>query len=204
MSLLRRRAMMVQAASPTPPPTLIYELEEPTSTASYDTGVKLFDTPKSFTILCEASFANRGWSNVSNTNSIFGLSQGVTFRVGAFNGNDYRNGVLNASEKRYTALVANATGDTDMKKCTSMFSRMSTTAAQTHRMAVRYDHTARKVEAFTDSVSAPSTRWFNVDSAISSTGNIKFWLGTTGTMNSFQIYNGLLSDADINTFLSGN
>lgn len=197
---------MVQAASPTPPPppALIYELEEPTSTASYDTGVKLFDTPKSFTILCEATFANREWSNISNTNSLFGLGQGVTFRVGAFNGNDYRNGELYASEKRYTALVANVTGDTDMKKCTSLFSRMSTTAAQTHRMSVRYDYTELKVEGFTDSVSAPSTRWFNVDSVISSTGNIKFWLGATGTMNIFKIYNGLLSDADINTFLSGN
>lgn len=199
---------MVQGASPSPSPTpeLIYELAEPTTTQGYDTGVKLFESPMSFTILCDVTFANRGWSNVSNVNSVFGISTGPLFRVGACpesTASDYRNGEFFATEKRYTALVMNASDD-DPKKCTSLLSRMSTTAASTHRIAVRYDHTMRKVEGFTESIPAPTARWFNIGSLVSS-NTLKFFLGSaTGTMNIFRVYDGLLSDADLNTFLSGN
>lgn len=206
VNLMQRRRMMTLKATPAFIP--IYELESETSTSSYDTGVKLFDTPKPFTILCEAKFANRGWSNVSNTNSIFGISTGKAFRVGAYGANearDYRSGSYYETAKRYTALVMNASGDSDPYKMTSLFARMSSTAQQTHRISVRYNPITLKVEGFTDSLLAgSSTRWFYIDSALSSSSTLKFWLSSaTGTMNIFRIYEDLLPDATINRFLNG-
>lgn len=205
VSLLRRREMMQRAASPSPTPTLIYELASATSTASYDTGVKLFDPAISFTILCDATFANRSWSA---TQTLFGIGTGFAFALGSRSGNDYVNGVLDTSNsRRYTALIMNnTTSDTDAKKMTSLLARFSNSTEQTHRFAIRYNATTFKVEGFDDNTSrddhAPTSRWYNLDSNYSSQTTVKFFLGNaTGTINIFKVYDGLLTDAEINNFL---
>ena len=211
--ILRRRAMMVVPSSPTPPSpslTLLYELESPTTTANTDTGIKLFDPCISFTILCEANFANRGWSNVSNTSTLFGVGTSTRFRVGAYGGNvarEYLNGEYSSTAKRYTALVMNSTGDSDPYKMTGLIGRMSTTAAATHRLAVRYDAANLKVEGFVDAVSAAhgptTTRWFNVDSNSTTSNTLKLLNSSGGTMNIFRVYEGLMDGTDIQKFIEG-
>lgn len=202
--LLRRREMMTVKKT-TPSVTLIYELASPTNTASYDTGVKLFDTAKSFTILCEAKFANRNWTS---SQTIFGLGTGWVFRVGrATSANEYTNGAKTTSNvNRYTAFVMNNTStDSDTKKMTSLFARMSNTTAQTKRFAVRYNHTTHKAEGMSDAnanLHAPSNGWWNIGADYISDTTLKLNMGSANsTVNILKIYNGLLDDATINSFI---
>ena len=199
---------MQQAASPTPVLNLIYELESPTSTASYDTGLKLFETRQSFTILCEATFANRSWNN---NQTIFGVTTAWRFRIGRCTGGYpvADNVIDTTSTNYYTGFAMNeADGSSSKKRMGSVFARFSTTASATKRMAVRFDHTTRRVEANSNNGSttvAPSNRWWIFDSnfpVISDT--IKFNMGSAGsTVNIFKVYDGVMTDAQINDFLNG-
>lgn len=202
VNLEMRRTMMVQV------PELIYELSEPTTTQSYDTGIQLFNTPKSFTILCEAKFSNRNWSS---SQTLFGLGTGFAFAVGSrASANDYYNNVIyETGVRRYTVLAMNNTSsdspDTDTKKCSSLFARASNTTQTVKRLAVRYDATTFKAEGFGDASAvkhAPTNSWWYLNSNYSSQTTLKFFLGNaTGTMQIFKIYEGLLTDTEINNFL---
>lgn len=200
----RRREMMQRAAAPAPTPTLIFELPSATSTASYDTGVKLFDPAISFTILCDATFANRSWTS---TQTLFGLGTGFEFALGSRSGSDYYEGIFQGTSRRYTALIMNnIESDDDKKKLTSLFARFSNTSEQTHRIAVRYNASSFKAEGFSDysggeTRHAPNNYWFNLNSNYSSTATLKLLISSGGTINIFKVYSGLLTDTEINNFL---
>lgn len=207
--VILRRRMMVESGGVAPLPTPLYELEEPTSTANYNTGVKLFDPAISFTILCEAYFTNRTWYN---RHSIVALADDQQFRIcgyaQSFNG--YVNGAVAETSNYYSAFVMNnLTSDTDKKKCGSIFARFPNTTKQTRRFAARFNATTLLAEGFSEhaaSYHAPTIRWWYLNSNISSTNTIK--LNANGATNSprvdiFRVYNSLLTDDQINAFLDG-
>lgn len=206
--ILRRRALMVQAASPTPPtPTLIYELSTATSTGTYDTGVKLFDTPRDFTILCEGVFSNRNWSS---TQSLLGTGTDAMFRIGRGSSlHEYASGNYYTTANRYTAwIMNNLDADTDTFKGVAVFSRFSSTTKQTRRIACKYDHLNKCFYgASDDGVSnyLPNNKWFYLDENITSNETLKLNLGSSGsTINILRIYFELLDNDIINGFLQGN
>ena len=203
-ALLRRRAMIAAGGgSPTPPtptPTLLYELSSPTTTQGFDTGVKLFETAQSFTILCAASFNNYSWST-GKTQGILGVSTGVSFRVGyVSNGHIYSNGVESSTGNLYTGLAMNY--DTNDRLCTAMYGRSN--GVQSGRFAIRYDHTTRKVEAFLNT-SGTTSQWYIVPSDIIGATTLKLLVGNaSGTVSELKVYSGLLDSSDISTFIAGN
>ena len=201
--LLRRRAFMFAGESAHP--DVIYQLPSATNTASYDTGVKLFDSGKSFTILCEATLANRNWTG---TQSVFGIDTDWTFRLGrASSGDNFVNGAFTQTGNLYTAIICNNTNsDTYTKKCCWLAGRMSNTSSKTERFAVRYNHLLLKVEGFCNdggvALFAPTQAWFTLNESIVSNSSLKLNLSSANsTVNSLTIYNGLLSDGEINSFL---
>lgn len=204
---MRRREMMKQGGSQ-PLPTPIYELPEPTTTASYDTGVKLFNPAITFTILCEAYWTNR---NNMNTRSLFALDKSATFRLGYANGfYSVTNGVPSASTSNsYTALVMNASGDAVTKKCGNLQSRDSNTTPHIRRYAVRYNAESFLVEGFSGTATAynaPTSRWWELSQNISSAETVKLIMNgvaNTPQVNIFRVYDSLLTDAQINDFLNG-
>ena len=202
-ALLRRRAMMAGGVEPPPPPipmpTPDYELASPTTTAGYNTGVKLFDTAKSFTILCEASFNNYSWTQW--TQGLFGTVAGtknLNFKLGSIDtGNDYQNGVVSATANRYTAIVLNKTQSN--RRCSSLLPRSNTT--QTKKFFVRYDHTTRKVEAGT--YAPPTANYYTTDGDYISTQELQLLIGgAAGTVSIFKVYLQLLTDEQIGTFFA--
>ena len=191
--------------SPTPPtppspPTLTYSLPSATTTANYDTGVKLFDTPKSFTILCVATFNNYNWTGTSRTQGLYGISTGKLFRFGAVasvdNYND--NAVVASSTNYYGALVMNDTGSGN--RATSIIARNN--GNQTQRWAVTYDHTTRKVFA---TCNTTTNHWYIVPGVLTSDNTLKLLIGNaSGTISRLDIYNGVLDDTTIADFIAGN
>ena len=183
---------------PPEPAELIYELESPTTEADYDTEVSLFDEPKSFTILCSATFKNYNWTDW--TQGVFGTGKGKYFRYGSIqNGNDYSEGAVAATANRYSAIIMNPGGSGSA--CSSMHSRDNST--KTRRFAIRYNHRTRKIEGITSS-SGTTTRWWILSSDVSSNNTIKLLVGgATGTINEFKIYSGCLTDTEIGTFIAG-
>lgn len=194
--------LVYQSGSPTPPsptPTLLYELSSPTTTQDFDTGVKLFETAQSFTILCAASFNNYSWSG--STPGIFGISTGFTFRVGRIaSGNVYSNGEFSSTQTLYTALIMNKTSTTKM--CTAMYGRQND--VQSRRFAVRYDAATRKVEAFLND-SGTTSQWYIVPDDIIGVATLKLLIGNaSGTVSELKVYSGLLETSDISTFIARN
>lgn len=204
VSLLQRRREMMNHSAPDP--TLIYELSAPTSTANYDTNVKLFSTPMSFTILCSATFNNRNWSG---SQTIFGTGTGnIGIRIGRAT-NYYKttdNSTVTTTDSFYTAFVMNATGDTQTKKASALYSRAANTTPITRPLCVRYDHTTRKVQAFCSGSSnlPPNTiRWWTEENDLITSDSIKFNMDSAGsTINIFKVYSRLLSDQEILNFIN--
>ena len=199
-ALLRRRAMIAQGGTPpTPPPSpsLIYSIESSVTTQNYDTDVKLFDEPKSFTILCVATFNDYNWT--ARTEGVYGISTGAYFRVGSVSsGQEYVSGEASTTGNRYIAVMMNnASGD---KKCVSIGSRVN--GNQTMRFAVTYDHTTRMIYA---QASDNKTHWYIVPGDLSSNNTLKFLIGgASGTISTFEIYNGVLDGTTIDNFIAGN
>ena len=204
-SLLMRRREMVVAQTLPPLPTPAYELSAPTATREYDTGVTLFDTPKSFTILCEANFNNYVWQG---SQAVFGISTPATaFRLGRASSYYHVTSGTAASStsNQYTAFIMN---NDSRKLCGSLFSRSN--GAATRRMAVRYDHTTRLAEGFSTATSyhAPTTRWWNLTGDVSSSEHLKLSINLKSTdadctVNIFKVYTSCLTDDQINAFLDG-
>lgn len=182
--------------------TPIYELAEATNVANFDTEIKLFDTPTDFTIFCDATFNNYGWSG---SKSVFGHAG---FRLGYGNIDDYFYGVVDAtSATRYTAITLNPAGTTSHYRGSSMIGRSNT--SQRRRIAVRYRISDRKLEAFLAGDSSrmpPVTKsWFNARADVSYPNEtIKLNLSSSGsTVHEFKIFNSLLTDDAITNFLNG-
>lgn len=200
-ALLRRRAMIAAGGSvpPTPPtpPSLIYSIDSSVTTQNYDTGVKLFDTPKSFTILCVATFNNYNW-NTNRTEGLYGISTGKYFRVGAIaNSDEYTSGEKTATGNRYTSVIMNDTSSG--VRCTSIGSRVN--GNQTLRFAVTYDHTTRKIYGQSSDV---KTHWYIVPGDVSSNNTLKLLIGgAAGTISTLEIYNGVLDGTTIDNFIAG-
>lgn len=203
---ISRQLVVEQEAGVSPVPTPIYEITSPVSTGNYDTGVKLFESPMSFTILCEASWNNYAWATNSNTqkNGIFGILDGSynnSFKVGGvYQGEEYLNDTYNTKANRYTAIVMNDT--TSGKMCSSLFARLNG-MYNNRRIWVRYNATTRLVEAGSDVT--PTTHKFTVSGDITTSATIRLRLNanTSTTVNVFRVYNQLLSDDFIDSFMSG-
>ena len=85
-----------------------------------------------------------------------------------------------------------------------MFSRAASTTKTTHRFAIRYNHITRKVEGFSDAVSSsqpPTARWYELDADVVSSGTLKLNHSSGSTINILKIYDVLLPDADIESFV---
>ena len=175
----------------------VYELAEPTTEQEYNTGVKLFDRAKSFTILCEATYINYSWSTWSQ--GLFGILNGnknYMFKIGSIeSGKDHQSGSQVSTGNRYTALVMNET--TSHRYCTDIFSK--TNGTRTHKFFVRYNASTRLVECGIEGL--PTTHYYTVDGQISSEEELKLLIGgATGTISIFKVYLSLLSDDEINAF----
>ena len=184
---------------PTPPtpPSLLYSLASPTTTKNYDTGVKLFDTPKSFTILCVATFNNYNWTN--RTEGVYGISTGSDFRVGSIaSGEEYIDGEASTTGNRYTAVIMNNTSGT--KKCVSILSRLN--SSQTIRVAVTYNSATRKL--FAERETSNKTHWYIMPGDLTSNATLKLLIGgASGTVSMLEIYNGVLDETTIDNFIAG-
>ena len=180
----------------------IYELASPTAVQEYDTGIKLFDTPKSFTILCRAKFNNYYWNNSNWTAGIFGISTGNNFKFGSINnGKDYRSDELFATANRYSAIIMNSTASN--KRCSAIIARSNSMTER--KIFVTYDHTTRIVKVGTASNVSTTIYWYTVPADLSSDNTIKLNLGyaaTRCTVNAFKIYDRVLTDAQIESLIS--
>lgn len=186
--------------------TPIYELQSAVSTNSYDTNVQLFDTPKSFTILCEADANIYGWNSAMNP-AIFGLGTGNTFKAGyTQNIKKVDNGQVTGDYTYYyCGFACNYSGDSFTGKARSLYSK-GDNAMSIRRIAVTYDHVTRKVSVFCanyTALHAPTAGWWILSGDITSETTIKLNIGTssTCTTNKFNVYDTILSDAQINRFL---
>lgn len=182
-------------------PKLIYSLASAVSTSDFDTGVKLFDTPKSFSILCDANANNSNWQGEQ---SIFGLDTTYTFRCGRVNNGDAMVDNVRTSGNSYaTAVTCNHSDDTLQGKCRSLYAKSS----GQKRIAVTYDAPSRTVRCFSASSSsffAPNNAWWTLSDDIVSNDTIKLRYGNIDycTINTFNIYNGILTNDQINDFLT--
>lgn len=197
-ALLRRRAMIAAGVSPTPPtpsPSLIFSLSGDVTTANYDTEVQLFDEPKSFTILFEASFNNYSWTSAQG---MMGVGSDNYFRYGSIrDGKDYKSGEVIATANRYTAIIMNTSASG--KNCASLDSRQN--AVVTRKVAIRYDHTTRLVKAFVSH--DMENRWWVIDGDVTTSDTLKLLVGNaSGTVMVCDIYDGLLTDTQIETFIT--
>ena len=191
-----------KGSSPTPPspPSLIYSISSSITTQNYDTGVKLFDTPKSFTILCEATYNNYNWTGTTRTQGLYGISTGGLFRFGAVASVDgyTEDAVVASNTNYYSALVMNDTSSGN--RATALYSRYN--GNQTRRWVVTYDHTIRKVFATEGTL---SDRWYIVPGNLISDNTLKLLIGNaTGTISKLDIYNGVLDGTAIDNFIAGN
>ena len=194
---IRRRDMMkIVGTSPTP--TKIYTLESSTTTQNYDTGLKLFETPMRFTILCDAQWNHYGWSG---RRSIFGIGSGSdTFRYGfCGSGDDYEYGeVFATSVKRFSSIVVY---DDSKIKQSSLYARGNNVSVR-RKFAVRYDPYSLKADA------TNTTRSFEyctipLTAVISSSLTMKLLINSaTGTVYQFEVYDGLLSQATVDAWIA--
>lgn len=193
------KTLTVEQAAGQIKPQPIFKLSEPTTTKNYDTNVLLFDTPKSFTILCDATFNNYPWT--ARTQGVFGISTGNYFRFGSIaNGYDYEENVRIATANRYSAIIMNNTSSGKM--CMSLFARSNSSTRR--KFAIRYDYITRKIEAF-NSTSGTTKKWYIVPGDLLSQDTLKLLIGNaSGTINAFEVYNSVLDIQYINDFLSGN
>lgn len=204
-ALIRRRMMIDLSATPTPPvpppaPILLYE-NTSSVTSSTDTGVKLFDPPIDWTILCDATCNNYGWNTTSHYEGIIGLSpNSQTFRLGKIN-QAYRmiNGVVDGSKDNYYyAISMYKSGGTS--KCLSLSSKYS--GAMRRKVAIRYNSTTKKLEGIS-STTTDFSRWYTVDDVPVTSSNVFLLVGgITATIHNIQIYQGLLSDAEMLEYVS--
>jgi len=185
----------------------IYELASPCTTANYDTGVTLFDTPKSFTILCQASWNNRNWANTANNskNGLFGILDGSynnMFKMGGiYQGYPYVDGVRTNTGNKYTAIVMNPA--TSGKMCSSIVARAADTSVLTEsKLWVRYNATTRLVEAGVGVT--PTDRYFTVSGDLTSSNTLRLCLNSNSsrTIEVFKVYDTALSDELIDAFMT--
>jgi len=204
-AMIRRRMMMELGGAPTPPvpppaPILLYENTSPV-TSSTDTGVKLFDPPIDWTILCDATCNNYGWNSTSHYEGIFGLSpNSQTFRLGKVN-TAYlmNNGTAGSSKSNYYyALSMYKSGGTS--KCISLYSRNN--GALRRKVAIRYNSSTKKLEGVSP-VASDFSRWYIVDDVPQTSSNVILLVGgITATIYDIKIYQGLLNDADMLNYIS--
>lgn len=176
----------------------VYEIPSPVTTQEFDTGIKLFDAPKSFTILCEATFRNSGWGS-GWTQGVFGILDGdknYTFKVGSVN-NGYCivSDEYSATANRYTALLMNPVSTDKYNVSLAAYS----TSTLTRRLAVRYDASTRIARGW--GTANAETTYFTVQGDVSSDNTLKLLIGgATGTISIFKVYLEALSDAEIQAF----
>ena len=188
--LIRRRGMMQAAASP----VLLYQNSAPI-TSSTDTGVKLFDPPISFTILLDATFNNYNWTT---SQGIIGLSYNTRrFRIGRVsNGEAFISGVSQGTGNYYTALTLNDDG----VECTGLYPRYNGNLRR--KFAVKYDAITHKVFAFGTPDSYVGNRWYYLSANPEKTYTVELIVGGgNGTVHDVQIYQGLMSDTDMLSYM---
>ena len=181
------------------PSTPIYSIESSITTQNYDTGVKLFDEQKSFTILGVATFNNYQWSSTDRTQSILGISTENYFRFGAiYGGTKYNNNTSEGTDNLYLAIIMNDTNSGT--RCTPVGSRVNGT--QTLRFAITYDHTTRKI--YGQSTPEVKTHWYIVPGDLSSESTLKLLIGgASGTVSTLEIYDNVLDWVTIDNFIVG-
>jgi hypothetical protein len=200
--LLRRRALMQAASGGGGVTGLIYETSGDIS-GWYDTGLKLFDTPKSFTIYCEATFNNYNWTGnaISTYKAIFGINGYYGFYVGRSLGTEYTNNTKGSTNiGRYTALVMNET-TTDRTsaetKMTSLYGRANSNTRK--KIAVTYDHTTRTVHGYSAANPPPTnTRWWMLSSdLITDLPIILNFRGADSVVNIFEVYDYCMTGEEV-------
>lgn len=178
---------------PTPVLTLLYEGQGITSNT--DTGVKLFDPPIDWTILCDATCNNYGWNTTSHYEGIFGISpNSQVFRLGKVNGayNMTEDVAPASTDNLYYALSLYKSDGT--KKCISLYSRNN--GSLRRKVAIRYNSTTKKLEGISPS-SPGFTKWYTADVPETSSSLILLVGGITATINDIKIYQGLMDDASM-------
>ena len=194
--LMRRRIIMLGEMEPPVPVECIYRLQEAVTEANYDTEVQLFDEPKSFTILCRATFNNYNWTDF--TQGVFGIATNSYFRFGAIGqGQEYVNNAVSATGNRYGALIMNTTSSG--KKCAAIISRTNSSA--TRRFAIRYNHKTRKIEAIS-STTGTTSHYYILPSDLISTATLKLLIGgAEGTVRELEVWNGCLRNEEIADYI---
>ena len=183
----------VPPTPPTPVLTLLYEAQGITSNT--DTGVKLFDPPIDWTILCDATCNNYGWNTTSHYEGVFGLSpNSQTFRLGKVNSayNMTEDEAVGATSNYYYALSMYKSGGT--AKCVSLYARNN--GSLRRKVAIRYNSTTKKLEAIAQS-STGFTKWYTADVPTTSSNVILLVGGITATIHDIKIYQGLMDDASM-------
>lgn len=196
MDALLRRRMMIGAGGEPGPSIPIYELASPTTEQGYNTGVKLFDTAKSFTILCEITYNNYSWTFPCGLFGILSGTNNYNFKLGSIEGcKNYQNGTLQGTSTLQEALILNKTASN--RRGTYIFAK--TNGERTHKIFVRYDSTTRLVECGIEAL--PTAHYYTTDGALTSSEELKLLIGgATGTVNIFKVYFSALPDAEINAF----
>lgn len=192
--LLRRRALMTKAGDRLPPP--FYSTSGDISGTS-NTGILLFDTPKSFTVYCEATLNNYNWtgSAVNECEAIFGINSSRHFYVGRCFGNEYLNNTLSSSGiGRYTAVSMNEA--TNGVKMSSLYARSN--KLERKIIAVTYNHMTRTVHGYTPSKAIPNKVWWSLSSdLISNLPILLNFRGADSVVNVFEIYDYCMTDDDV-------
>jgi hypothetical protein len=169
---------------------LIYQLPAE-KTGEFDTGVKLFDTPKSFTIYLDTTFKNYSWTG---NNRLIGLNSTSLFGLGRIaSGRDHSDGEYTATATRYTAVIMNSS--TSDKNCSSCVAR--TNGYIRRQFAITYNATTRRIAAFVDNDTRTS-RWYNLSADLISDLTLKVLVGisSTGTIHDLKVYNYCMTDAE--------
>jgi hypothetical protein len=174
--------------------TTVYSLNEPVTITSasdcFDTGVALWNADRDFTIAFNVTSNNTSTieRTVFATNAVNSPWQGIKFDVAEF----YRFSVSGNTYQIITTQIPST--------YTDAIKAVVTHVAETDRYTIKYQYGGEIIEKTTTSKFAPQTNnmWVGADNGW--TGSpIRAWLGT---INEFAIYYGVMSDKEIEAFLT--
>lgn len=197
---MRRREMVLRGGELS---HVLYELPAPVSIADFDTGFKLFDQPRSFTVLLEAKYNNYQW--LDSRISIFAIDSGTTFRLGRLANvkETAQNVSATSTSNFFSGIAMNSNGDAVTTKAASMAARRNSKTVR--RNAFRFDLTSLRFEGNNNgSLIAPSTAWWLLSAPIVSNDTIVLNVNTGSTcdVNIFKVYDYAMTDAEVNEFLT--